>query len=71
MDGTTKSPLQSLTVVTAAASSVLSLLAAFGVKVDPQLIGDATTSVTQLGAAVLAAAAVYGRLRATTRIGGG
>lgn len=69
MDGT-KSPLQSLTVVTAAASGLLSLLGAFGVQVDPQLVGDAASSIAQLGAAALAAAAVYGRIRATVRIGG-
>lgn len=70
MDGA-KSPLQSLTILSAALSATVSLLGACGVTVDPQLAGQAVTGVSQIASASLALLAVYGRLRATTKIGGG
>ena len=63
-----KTPLQSLTVLSAASSAILSLLGAFGVSVDPALAGQAVNGAAQLASAAMAAVAVYGRIRATTRI---
>lgn len=63
-----KPAVQSLTVVSASASAVLSLLGALGVVTDPALAGQAIEGAVQLGSAALALAAVIGRLRATTRI---
>ena len=68
MDGA-KPALQSLTVISAATSALLSLLGIAGVTIDPALAGRAVDAVVQLGSAVLALVAVYGRVRATTRIG--
>ncbi|WP_294395382.1 hypothetical protein [uncultured Sphingomonas sp.] len=64
----TKPALQSLTIVSAATSALLSLLAAFGVTIDPALAGQAVDIAVQIASAVLALVAVIGRLRATTRI---
>lgn len=64
----TKSPAQSLTILSAAAAAVLSLLGAAGVAIDPQLAGQAIDGATQLASAAMAAVAIYGRLRATKRI---
>lgn len=66
--GRTKMPWQSLTVVSAAASAVVSLLGAAGVAVDPGAAAQAVDGAAQLVSAAMAALAVYGRLRATTRI---
>lgn len=63
-----KTPLQSLTVVSAAASAIVSLLGAFGITLDPALAGQAANGAAQLASAAMAAMAVYGRIRATTRI---
>jgi len=68
MDGA-KSPFRSVTVLSAATSALLSLLGVLGVNLDPQVAGDALDGICQLASAILAIAAVYGRLRATTRIG--
>lgn len=64
----TKTPLQSLTVLSAASSALLSLLGAAGVAIDPQVAAQAVNGAAQLASAALAAVAIYGRLRATTRI---
>ncbi len=66
-----KTPLQSLTVLSAASSALLSLLGAVGVAVDPQVAGQAVNGAAQLASAAMAAVAIYGRLRATTRIARG
>lgn len=63
-----KTPLRSLTVLSAASSALLSLLGAFGVTVDPQLVGQATNGVAQIASAAMAAVAIYGRIRATKRL---
>jgi hypothetical protein len=68
MDGS-KSPVQSLTIVSAAASALVSLLALCGIGIDPALANDTARGVDQLAAAVLALVAVYGRWRASVRIG--
>lgn len=64
----TKSPIQSLTVISAAASALVSVLGATGV-IDTQTAADAGNAVSQLIAAGLALIAIYGRVRATSRIG--
>ena len=63
-----KSPLQSLTVVSAAASALLSLLGAGGITLDPALVGQAVSGGAQCVSAALALVAVYGRIRASVRI---
>lgn len=68
---TVKSPLQSLTVISAAAAAMLNLVSVFGVRIDPALAGQAVDGATQLGSAVMAGIAIYGRLRATKRIARG
>jgi hypothetical protein len=64
----TKPAIQSLTVVSATASALLSLLGALGVIKDPVLAGQALDGAVQLGSATLAMVAIVGRMRATTRI---
>lgn len=63
-----KTALQSLTVLSAGAAALVSLAGALGVSVDPALAAQATDGVAQLVSAGLAAVAIYGRLRATSRI---
>jgi len=67
----TKTPFQSLTVLSAATSVLLSLLGAAGVAVDPALAAQAVNGAAQIASAVCAGVAIYGRLRATTRIARG
>lgn len=64
-----KTPLQSLTIVSAAASALVSVLALIGVRIDPAAAGDAASQIGQIVSAALALVAVYGRLKATARIG--
>ncbi len=64
-----KSPLQSLTVVSAAASALVSVMGVFGIGIDPALADQSVQTLGQLLSALLALVAVYGRIRATTRIG--
>jgi hypothetical protein len=64
----TKSPLQSLTVVSAAASALVSILGATGA-ISAQTAGEVSDTTGQLISAGLALAAIYGRFRATSRIG--
>jgi hypothetical protein len=68
MNGT-KPALHSMTVLSAGLSALLSLLGALGVTIDPAVAGAAADAAVQLVSAVLAAVAIFGRLRATTRIG--
>ena len=63
-----KSPLKSLTVVAATASALASMLGAAGI-VDAATADSAGNAVSQLVSAGLALIAVYGRIRATSRIG--
>jgi hypothetical protein len=67
MDGM-KSPLQSLTVAAAAGSMLASLLAATGL-LDSAAAESAGRSVGEMVSASLALIAIYGRWRATSRIG--
>ncbi len=64
----TKTPFQSLTVVSAGTSALIGLLGAVGMAIDPQVAGQAVNGVGQLLSAITAGIAVYGRLRATRRI---
>jgi uncharacterized membrane protein len=64
-----KSPLQSLTIMSAAASALVSIFALFGVNVDPALADQGVQAVGQMLSAALAVIAVYGRIRAEHRIG--
>lgn len=64
----TKAPFQSLTIVSAATSALLSLAGAVGVTLDPAVAAQAVNGVAQLVSAICAGLAIYGRLRATTRI---
>ena len=64
-----KPAIQSLTVVSATASALLSLLGAIGIVKDPVLAGQAVEGAMQLSSAALAMVAIVGRMRATTRIG--
>ena len=68
MDGV-KSPLQSLTITAASGSAVAGALSLVGVNIDPQTATDAVNQGCQLVSIVLALVALYGRWRATTRIG--
>ena len=68
MDGT-KSPLRSLTVVAALASALASLMGVFGVQIDDDLADQTVNAITQLLSAGFAIIAIYGRVRATARIG--
>lgn len=69
MDGA-KPPFQSLTILSAASSALLSLFGLLGVQLDPQLVDQAVSQAAQIASAIMALVAVYGRLRATARIGG-
>lgn len=68
MDGA-KSPFQSLTIASAASAALVNVLALLGVGIDPALADQASTQVAQIVSAVLALVAVYGRYRASRRIG--
>jgi hypothetical protein len=68
MDGA-KSPLRSLTIWSAAASALVSLLALFGLRIDPALADEAVRQGEQIVSAALALIAIYGRVRATLLIG--
>ena len=65
----TKSPLRSLTVVAALASALVSLAGVFGVRIDDDLANQTVNAVVQLLSAGFAIIAIYGRVRATARIG--
>ena len=67
----TKTAFRSLTVLAAAGAVVVSLAGAFGIAVEPEMARQAVDGVAQLVSAVMAGIAIYGRLRATTRIARG
>ena len=65
---TIKTPYRSLTVLAAAGSLLVSLAGAMGIAMDAATAAQAVDAMAQLASAAMAAVAIYGRLRATTRI---
>ena len=64
-----KSPFQSLTVNAATVALLSGMLNLLGVQIDPDLVSQGVDTVLQLVSIVGMGVAIYGRVRATAKIG--
>jgi uncharacterized membrane protein len=68
LEALTKSPLQSLTITSAAVAILVQILAIFGIQIAPEEAEAIGASINSIVTVVLLVVTIYGRWRATRAI---